>query len=73
MNAAATATATPVIEVRKNAGGWGQQFRSWTDRPYAAFVNGAILRDARGFRRTFGSRAAAEKAAADHLAARAAG
>lgn len=52
-----------LIEVRKCSGGWGGVWRSNTDRPYAAFVNGQILRTADGKRRTFASRGAAQKAA----------
>lgn len=42
--------------------GFGIEFRSYTERPYAVYVNGQILRTASGAKRTFGDKAAALKA-----------
>lgn len=50
------------VEILFCRNGFGIEFRSYTDRPYAVEVNGRILRTAGGAKRTFGNKAAAIKA-----------
>jgi hypothetical protein len=51
------------IEIRKRKIGWGMQVKSWTHRPYAAFIGGKPLKTRGGAIRTFSTRDAARKAA----------
>lgn len=44
------------VLVRKNECGWGGVVKAYTERPYAAFIEGKILRTAGGAVRTFSTR-----------------
>lgn len=53
----------PHVLVRRNSLGWGGVVKTHTDRQWAAFVDGNLIRTKGGAIRTFSSREAAAQAA----------
>jgi hypothetical protein len=51
------------IEIKKDRGGWAMQYKAYSLRPYAVFMDGQPLRTKAGAIRTFGDRDSARQAA----------